>query len=69
MNLFMSLTPSNCACQLSTALSIAKDFVGKDEDLIKKIKKVSLRYSAVKECYNSFKNILGIIAVGELEKR
>ncbi|XP_057540291.1 putative callose synthase 8 isoform X2 [Amaranthus tricolor] len=55
--------------ELSTALSIAKDFVGKDEDLIKKIKKVSLRYSAVKECYNSFKNILGIIAVGELEKR
>ncbi|KNA15478.1 hypothetical protein SOVF_097910 [Spinacia oleracea] len=55
--------------EFSTAMSIAKEFLGKDEDLIKKIKRGSLMYYAVKECYKSLKYILGIIAVGELEKR
>ncbi|KAK9688669.1 hypothetical protein RND81_09G002200 [Saponaria officinalis] len=57
------------ANEFSTALSIAKDFSGKDEDFIKKIKKDSLMYCAVRECYHSLKYILlEILIVGELEK-
>lgn len=60
---------SYCNCQFSIALSIAKDFAGKDEDLIGKIRTGSLMYCAVKECYDSLKYILEIVVVGELEKR
>ncbi|XP_021773953.1 putative callose synthase 8 [Chenopodium quinoa] len=55
--------------EFSTALSIAKEFDGKDEDLIQRIGRGSLMYFAVKECYKSLKYIFGIIAAGELEKR
>ncbi|KMS98256.1 hypothetical protein BVRB_4g094050 [Beta vulgaris subsp. vulgaris] len=55
--------------EFSIALSIAKDFAGKDEDLIGKIRTGSLMYCAVKECYDSLKYILEIVVVGELEKR
>jgi callose synthase len=50
-------------------LSIAKDFEGKDEVLFRKIKKDKCMYYAVKECYESLKNILEILVVGNLEKR
>ncbi|XP_074319213.1 putative callose synthase 8 isoform X1 [Silene latifolia] len=57
------------ANEFSTALSIAKDFSGKDEDLIRKLKKDSLMYCAVRECYHSLKYILlEILIAGELEK-
>ncbi|XP_050112527.1 putative callose synthase 8 [Malus sylvestris] len=56
------------ANKFSTALSIAKDFVGKDEILIRKIKKDEYMYCAVKECYESLKYILEILVVGRLEK-
>ncbi|KAK9204378.1 hypothetical protein WN943_014638 [Citrus x changshan-huyou] len=52
-----------------TALSIARDFVGKDKILFRKIRKDKYMYSAVKECYESLKCILEILVVGDLEKR
>ncbi|KAK9269020.1 hypothetical protein L1049_000788 [Liquidambar formosana] len=57
------------ANKFSTALSIARDFIGKDEILFKKIKKDEYMYCAVKECYESLKYILEILVVGDLEKR
>ncbi|KAM3732281.1 hypothetical protein ACB098_11G048200 [Castanea mollissima] len=57
------------AYKFSTALSIAKDFKGKDGTLFQKIKKDKYMYSAVTECYESLKYILQILVVGNLEKR
>ncbi|OWM88549.1 hypothetical protein CDL15_Pgr002316 [Punica granatum] len=57
------------ANKFSTALSIAKDFVGKDDILFRKIRKDKNMYYAVKECYESFKYFLEILVVGDLEKR
>ncbi|XP_050370862.1 putative callose synthase 8 isoform X1 [Argentina anserina] len=57
------------ANKFSTALSIAKDFVGRDESLIRKLRKDEYMYSAVKECYESLKYILEILIIGDLEKR
>ncbi|XP_024028224.1 putative callose synthase 8 [Morus notabilis] len=57
------------ANKFSTALSITKDFVGKDETLVRKIKKDKCMYYAVKECYESLKYILEILIVRDLEKR
>lgn len=48
---------------------MARDFVGKDETLLKKIRKDKYMYSAVKECYESLKYILDILVVGDVEKR
>ncbi|CAI0409346.1 unnamed protein product, partial [Linum tenue] len=55
--------------KLSTALSIAQEFVGKDESLFRKIKKDKYMHCAVKECYESLKYVLEILIVGDLEKR
>ncbi|KAJ7948849.1 Callose synthase-like protein [Quillaja saponaria] len=57
------------ANKFSTALSIARDFRGKNEVLFRKIKKDKYMYWAVKECYESLKYILEILVVGNLEKR
>ncbi|KAJ4977031.1 hypothetical protein NE237_002137 [Protea cynaroides] len=57
------------ATKFSTALSMARDFVGEDENLLKKINKDSYMYCAVKECYELLKNILDFLVVGDLEKR
>ncbi|KAI4323117.1 hypothetical protein L6164_022748 [Bauhinia variegata] len=57
------------AHKFSTALNIAKDFEGKDEILVRKIKKDKYMFAAVKECYESLKYILEILVVGSLEKR
>ncbi|KAF9621859.1 hypothetical protein IFM89_028447 [Coptis chinensis] len=57
------------ATKFSIALSMARDFVGKDEKLLKKIRKDNFMYLAVKECYESLKYILQVLVVGELEKR
>ncbi|CAK7351703.1 unnamed protein product [Dovyalis caffra] len=57
------------ANKFSTALSIARDFVGKDEILFRKIKKDKYMNCAVKECYESLKYVLEILIVGNLEKR
>ncbi|XP_019101818.1 PREDICTED: putative callose synthase 8 isoform X3 [Camelina sativa] len=57
------------ANKFSTALSITKDFVGKDEVLYRRIRKDEYMYYAVKECYESLKYILQILVVGDLEKK
>ncbi|KAL5736702.1 hypothetical protein ACOSQ2_031490 [Xanthoceras sorbifolium] len=57
------------ANKFSTALSIARDFVGKDKILFRKLRKDKYMYCAVKECYESLKCILEILVVGDLEKR
>ncbi|KAF8031616.1 hypothetical protein BT93_D0741 [Corymbia citriodora subsp. variegata] len=57
------------ANKLSTALSIAKDFVGKDESLYRKIRKDMNMYHAVRECFESMKFIIELLAVGNTEKR
>ncbi|KAK2980586.1 hypothetical protein RJ640_000181, partial [Escallonia rubra] len=57
------------ANKVAIALSIAKDFVGKDSTLLKKIKKDDYMYFAVKECYESLKYILEVLVVGDLERR
>ncbi|KAF9672669.1 hypothetical protein SADUNF_Sadunf11G0067200 [Salix dunnii] len=57
------------ANKFSTALSIARDFVGKDEILFRKIKKDKYMYCAVKESYESLKYVLEMLIVGNLEKR
>ncbi|PIN16654.1 1,3-beta-glucan synthase/callose synthase catalytic subunit [Handroanthus impetiginosus] len=57
------------ANKLSTALSIARDFVGKYDNLLKKIKKDNYMYLVVTECYDSLKFILDFLVVGEMERR
>ncbi|CAI9088922.1 OLC1v1023382C1 [Oldenlandia corymbosa var. corymbosa] len=57
------------ANKLSTALSIAKDFQGKDVDILRKIKRDEYMYLVVMECYSSLKYILDILVVGDLERR
>ncbi|KAL1299856.1 hypothetical protein HN51_044400 [Arachis hypogaea] len=57
------------ANKFSTALTIAKDFEGKDEILAKKITKDKYMFYAVRECYESLKYVLEILVVGNLEKR
>ncbi|KAL9257816.1 putative callose synthase 8, partial [Drosera capensis] len=56
------------ADKLSMAVSIARDFVGKDEDLFNRIMNdVHMNY-AVKECYESLMCILDSLVVGDIEK-
>ncbi|XP_075498077.1 putative callose synthase 8 isoform X2 [Primulina tabacum] len=57
------------ANKLSTALSIARDFVGKYDTLLKRIRKDNYMYLVVIECYESLKYILDILVVGDLERR
>ncbi|WMV39602.1 hypothetical protein MTR67_032987 [Solanum verrucosum] len=57
------------ADKLANALSIARDFEGKDETLLRTIKKDTYMYMVVIECYESLKYILEILVVGDLERR
>ncbi|XP_056172840.1 putative callose synthase 8 isoform X2 [Syzygium oleosum] len=57
------------ANKLATALCIAEDFVGKDENLYRKISKDKNMYYAVQECFESMKYIVELLAVGDTEKR
>ncbi|KAL8242615.1 hypothetical protein R6Q59_012917 [Mikania micrantha] len=57
------------ANQLPLALSIAKDFVGEDASLSKRIRRDVYMYITVKECYDSLKYILDLLVVGDLERR
>lgn len=43
--------------------------MGKDETLVRKIKKDKCMHYAVKECYESLKYILELLIVRDLEKR
>ncbi|KAL0353936.1 UNVERIFIED_CONTAM: putative callose synthase 8 [Sesamum angustifolium] len=55
------------ANKLSIALTMARDFVGKNDNLLKKIRKDNYMYLVVTECYESLKYILDILVVGEVE--
>ncbi|XP_076887720.1 putative callose synthase 8 [Bidens hawaiensis] len=57
------------AHQLPLALSIAKDFVGEDASLSKRIRTDAYMYITIQECYDSLKYILDILVVGDLERR
>ncbi|KAI3457533.1 hypothetical protein Pfo_014196 [Paulownia fortunei] len=57
------------ANKLSTALSIARDFAGKHDNILKKIRKDNYMYLVVTECYESLKYILDILVVGDMERR
>ncbi|KAH6785388.1 hypothetical protein C2S51_037843 [Perilla frutescens var. frutescens] len=57
------------ANQFSTALSIARDFVGTYDNLLKKIRKDNYMYMVVIECYESLKEILDYLVVGDMERR
>ncbi|WJX67987.1 Putative callose synthase 8 [Trifolium repens] len=57
------------ANKFSTALTIAKDFEGKEEALVRKISKDKYMFYAVRECYQSLKYVLDILIVGSQEKR
>jgi len=50
-------------------LTIAKDFEGKEEILVKKITKDKYMFYAVRECYQSLKYVLEILVEGSMEKR
>ncbi|XP_028551898.1 putative callose synthase 8 isoform X3 [Dendrobium catenatum] len=55
--------------KFSTAVNIARDYVGKYEKLYKKIKKDKYMFYAVKECYDTLNNIFNFLLIGDLEKR
>ncbi|XP_042020484.1 putative callose synthase 8 isoform X2 [Salvia splendens] len=57
------------ANKFSTALSIARDFVGTYSSLLKKIKRDKYMHMVVVECYESLKEILDILVVGDMERR
>ncbi|KAM0939500.1 putative 1,3-beta-glucan synthase [Dioscorea sansibarensis] len=57
------------ATKFSTAMNMGRDFVGKYEQLLRKIEKDKYMCSAIQECYHSLKYILNALVVGELEKR
>ncbi|XP_057451528.1 putative callose synthase 8 isoform X2 [Lotus japonicus] len=57
------------ANKFSTALTIAKDFEGKDEILARKITRDIYMFYAVRECYQLLKYVLEILIVGSMEKR
>ncbi|XP_024979448.1 putative callose synthase 8 [Cynara cardunculus var. scolymus] len=57
------------ANKLPMALTVAKDFVGEDANLSKKIRRDVYMYIAIKECYDSLKYVLDILVVGDLDRR
>jgi callose synthase len=50
-------------------MTIAKDFEGKEETLVRKISKDKYMFYAVRECHQSLKYVLEILIVGSQEKR
>ncbi|XP_072998818.1 putative callose synthase 8 isoform X1 [Typha latifolia] len=56
------------ATKFSTAVNMAAAFVGKYEQLLRKIKKDDYMLCAIEECYNSVKSIFKILVIGDLEK-
>ncbi|GAA0169377.1 hypothetical protein LIER_23880 [Lithospermum erythrorhizon] len=57
------------ANKLTTSLSIARDFMGTDASLLRRIKKDDFMYLVVIECYDLLKYIFEILLVGDLEQR
>jgi hypothetical protein len=55
--------------QIPIALDMAVQFRSRDADLWKRICADEYMKCAVIECYESFKHVLNILVVGEIEKR
>ncbi|KAH7834770.1 hypothetical protein Vadar_019584 [Vaccinium darrowii] len=51
------------SAQFSTALSIASNFVGKDENIYRQIRRDNEMNCAVKECYETLKYILEMLVL------
>lgn len=50
-------------------MSIARDFSGKYESLLKRVRKDKYMYMVVVECYELLKHVLDILVVGDTERR
>ncbi|KAG5035906.1 hypothetical protein JHK87_010816 [Glycine soja] len=61
--------PFLLASKIPIALDMAAQFRGKDSDLWRRICADEYMKCAVIECYESFKNVLNALVVGEAEKR
>ncbi|XP_020577252.1 putative callose synthase 8 isoform X3 [Phalaenopsis equestris] len=57
------------AMKFSSAVNMARDYVGKHEKLSRKIKKDKYMFYAIKECYDTLKNVFNFLVVGDLDKR
>eukprot|EP01018_Ginkgo_biloba_P025952 Gb_32715 [translate_table: standard] len=60
--------PFLLASKIPIALDMAKDFIGKDANIQKRIRADEYMRCAVEECYESFKHVLACVVVGEQEK-
>ncbi|KAK6144005.1 hypothetical protein DH2020_020825 [Rehmannia glutinosa] len=60
--------PFLLASKIPIAVDMAKDSNGKDSELKKRIKSDDYMYSAVCECYASFRNIIKLLVRGNREK-
>jgi len=60
--------PFLLASKIPIALDMAKDFRGKDADLLKRIRADEYMRCAVEECFESFKHVLKSIIVGKNER-
>lgn len=54
--------------QIPIAVSMAKDSVGKGQELEKRLLRDKYMKSSVLECYASFRNIINFLVLGEREK-
>ncbi|WVY95441.1 hypothetical protein V8G54_034529 [Vigna mungo] len=61
--------PFLLASKIPIALDMAKDSNGKDRELRKRINTDHYMYSAIKECYASFKSIFKYLVQGDREKQ
>ncbi|CAJ1977778.1 unnamed protein product [Sphenostylis stenocarpa] len=61
--------PFLLASKIPIALDMAKDSNGKDRELRKRIDSDHYMYSAIKECYASFKSIVKYLVQGDREKQ
>ncbi|KAK6164246.1 hypothetical protein DH2020_001110 [Rehmannia glutinosa] len=64
----MQWPPFLLASKIPIAVDMAKDSNGKDSELKKRIKSDDYMYSAVCECYASFRNIVKLLVRGNREK-
>ncbi|EPS63560.1 hypothetical protein M569_11224, partial [Genlisea aurea] len=65
----MQWPPFLLASKIPIAVDMAKDSNGKDNELKKRIKSDGYMYSAVCECYASFRNIIRFLVCGNREKK
>lgn len=74
---YLCLHPPFCALQLPVAVDMAKDSHGRDHELKNRLQADELKnrlqadhymFCAVRECYESCKNIINFLVLGERER-